>query len=170
MSLLMTLCHTTVDSPVGPLHIEGDGESVTGLYLPDHKGWTGPVASSRVSDVAFRDVREQLAEYFAGERQEFNVPLRPEGTPFQRTVWQELERIPFGETITYAELARRIGNPSASRAVGAANGKNPISIIIPCHRVIGAAGALTGYGGGRATKEWLLEWERSCKGTAALLF
>ena len=170
MSFLRTLCHITFESPVGRLHIQGDGEIVTGLYLPDHKGWTGPAASSCVSQAAFRDVREQLAEYFAGERQEFNVPIRLEGTPFQRTVWQELERIPFGRTITYAELACRIGNPSASRAVGAANGKNPISIIVPCHRVIGVAGALTGYGGGLANKEWLLEWERSCKGTAALLF
>ena len=109
MSFLRTLCHITFESPVGRLHIQGDGEIVTGLYLPDHKGWPGPAASSCVSQAAFRDVREQLAEYFAGERQEFNVPIRLEGTPFQRTVWQELERIPFGRTITYAELARRMG-------------------------------------------------------------
>jgi methylated-DNA-[protein]-cysteine S-methyltransferase len=105
-------------------------------------------------------VREQLAEYFAGERREFDVPMQLAGTAFQRRVWEELVRIPYGTTITYAELARRVGRPTAVRAVGAANGRNPISILVPCHRVIGADGKLTGYGGGVERKQWLLELER----------
>ena len=112
------------------------------------------------SDAPFAAVREQLAEYFAGERQQFDVPLKLAGTPFQQRVWQELVRIPFGTTITYAQLAQRVGKPTASRAVGHANGRNPISIIVPCHRVIGANGKLTGYAGGVEKKQWLLEWER----------
>jgi methylated-DNA-[protein]-cysteine S-methyltransferase len=114
-------------------------------------------------------VREQLDEYFAGERQEFDVPLKLEGTPFQRGVWRELARIPFGTTITYAELARRIGRPTASRAVGHANGRNPISILVPCHRVVGAGGQLTGYAGGVDKKRWLLERERRVTASAPAL-
>src|SRR5205807_4847601 len=108
----------------------------------------------------FTRVRKQLAEYFAGERRQFDVPLKLAGTPFQQRVWLELARIPFGTTITYAELAQRLGRPTASRAVGHANGRNPISIIVPCHRVIGADGKLTGYAGGLDKKQWLLAWER----------
>ena len=105
-------------------------------------------------------MRAQLAEYFAGQRQQFDVPFKRSGTPFQQRVWQELVRIPFGTTITYAQLAQRIGQPTAARAVGHANGRNPISIIVPCHRVIGADGKLTGYAGGIDNKQWLLAWER----------
>jgi len=101
----------------------------------------------------------QLAEYFAGDRQEFELPLGPEGTGFQRLVWRALATIPFGETRTYGEIARAIRRPAASRAVGAANGRNPISIIVPCHRVVGASGALTGYAGGMDAKQWLLGHE-----------
>ena len=132
--------------------------------MPAHKGWRSPDASWQESDAPFAAVREQLAEYFAGERQEFDVPLKLAGTPFQQRVWRELVRIPFGTTITYAELARRIGQPTASRAVGHANGRNPISILVPCHRVIGADGKLTGYAGGVEKKQWLLAWERRCRG------
>ena len=128
--------------------------------MPQHKGWRGPDASWQQSDAPFAAVREQLAEYFAGERQQFDVPLKLAGTPFQQRVWQELVRIPFGTTITYAQLAQRVGQPTASRAVGHANGRNPISIIVPCHRVIGANGKLTGYAGGVDKKQWLLAWER----------
>ncbi len=106
-------------------------------------------------------VRDQLAEYFAGERTEFDIPLKLAGTPFQNRVWQELARIPFGVTISYGELARRVGQPTASRAVGSANGKNPISIIVPCHRVIATSGNLTGYGGGLPNKQWLLQHEHN---------
>jgi methylated-DNA-[protein]-cysteine S-methyltransferase len=106
-----------------------------------------------------RAAAAQLAEYFAGKRRTFDLPLAPHGTPFQLAVWSALRAIPYGETRNYAELARAIGRPTASRAVGAANGKNPLGIIVPCHRVIGASGALTGYAGGLSAKRWLLELE-----------
>ena len=157
----MTNCYTYIDSPVGRISIQGDGHFVTGLFMSRHKGWKGLDASWQQSDESFTTVREQLAEYFAGERQQFDVPLKLAGTPFQQRVWQELARIPFGMTITYSQLAERIGKPSATRAVGNANGRNPVSIIVPCHRVIGADGTLTGYGGGIDNKEWLIAWERS---------
>lgn len=149
-----------IDSPLGRLMVRGDGQFVTGLFMPDHKGGPGPDASWQLAEESFAAIREQLAEYFAGRRREFTVPLKLVGTPFQRSVWQELLRIPFGSTISYAELAQRIGQPTASRAVGNANGRNPISILVPCHRVIGANGKLTGYAGGIDRKQWLLEWER----------
>jgi methylated-DNA-[protein]-cysteine S-methyltransferase len=142
------------------LFVQGDGQFVTGLYLPRHKGWPGPDPLWQESDAPFAAVRVQLAEYFAGQRREFDVPLKLAGTPFQRRVWQELGRIPYGATISYAQLAQRIGKPTASRAVGHANGRNPISILVPCHRVVGADGRLTGYAGGVDKKRWLLNWER----------
>lgn len=158
--------YTFIDSPLGRLFVQGDGQFVTGLYLPGQKSWRGADTAGRQSDAAFVAARKQLAEYFAGERRQFDVPVRLAGTPFQLRVWQELVRIPFGTTITYAELARRIGHPTASRAVGRANGCNPISIIVPCHRVIGANGNLTGYAGGVDKKQWLLAWEHRCVTTA----
>jgi len=159
--MIATIYCSYIDSPLGQLFVRGDGEFVTGLYMPQHNGWHGVDESSHESDPPFAMVRRQLAEYFAGERQEFNVPLKMAGTPFQRHVWRELARIPYGTTITYAELAQRIGRPTASRAVGHANGRNPISILVPCHRVIGATGELTGYAGGIRAKKWLLELERA---------
>ena len=155
-----TTCYSYIDCPLGRMFVRGDGQFVTGLFMPQHKGWRGPEASWQRSDAAFTAVREQLAEYFAGKRQQFDVPLKLAGTPFQQHVWWELVRIPFGTTITYAQLAQRVGKPTASRAVGYANGRNPISIIVPCHRVIGADGKLTGYAGGIDKKQWLLAWER----------
>jgi methylated-DNA-[protein]-cysteine S-methyltransferase len=155
-----TLCYHYVESPVGQILLVGDGTFLTGLYMAEHKRMRGPEAEWRPSDESFAAVVEQLAEYFAGDRRSFEVPLRLKGTPFQQCVWRELVRIPFGQTITYAELARRVGNPSASRAVGSANGRNPVSIIVPCHRVIGADGRLTGYAGGVEIKRRLLEWEQ----------
>ena len=157
----MTTYYSHIDCPLGRLIVQGDGELITGLYLPQHKGWDGPDAAGLQSDVPFIAIRQQLAQYFAGERQQFDVPLKLTGTPFQQRVWQELVRIPFGTTITYAELARRVGKPTASRAVGNANGRNPISILVPCHRVIGGNGKLTGYAGGIDKKESLLAWERA---------
>jgi len=136
--------------------------------MPQHKGWHGPDKSWRRCDEPFRAVHGQLAQYFAGQRQEFDVPLKLVGTPFQRRVWRELALITFGKTITYAELAQRIGQPTASRAVGNANGHNPISILVPCHRVIGASGELTGYAGGIRAKKWLLELERAALAEASL--
>ena len=158
--MIATTCYSYVDCPLGRMFVQGDGQLVTGLFMPQHKGWRGPDPSWRRSDVPFTAVREQLAEYFAGERQQFDVPLKLAGTPFQQHVWRELVRIPFGTTITYAQLAQRVGKPTASRAVGHANARNPIAIIVPCHRVIGADGKLTGYAGGVDNKQWLLAWER----------
>jgi methylated-DNA-[protein]-cysteine S-methyltransferase len=155
-----TTYYSYFDCPLGRLFVQGDGHFVTGLFLPHHKGWRGPDAAWQLSDAPFASIREQLADYFAGKRREFDVPIKLAGTPFQLRVWQELVRIPFGTTITYAQLAQRIGKPTASRAVGHANGRNPISIIVPCHRVIGADGKLTGYAGGVDKKQWLLAWER----------
>jgi methylated-DNA-[protein]-cysteine S-methyltransferase len=147
-------------SPIGRLLLTSDGAALTGLYMePSRKaqstdGWAqdGTVAPLAAA------VR-QLSEYFAGSRREFDVPLRMQGTPFQQRVWRELTKIPHGETWSYGQLAKRIGNPSASRAVGLANGRNPIAVIVPCHRVIGADGTLTGYGGGLERKRWLLAHE-----------
>ncbi len=166
-----TIYYSYIDCPLGRMFVQGDGQFVTGLFMPRHKGWRGPDASWRQSDASFAAVREQLAEYFAGDRQQFDVPLKLAGTAFQLRVWQELVRIPFGTTISYAQLAQRLGNPTASRAVGHANGRNPISIIVPCHRVIGADGKLAGYAGGVDKKRWLLAWERRAKdGEAGYLF
>jgi len=149
--------HTFFDSPVGPLLLMSDGRALTALFMNDP---TVPEGSTRDDEVApFPLVKAQLAEYFAGERTEFDVPLALKGTTFQRVVWAHLRDIPYGATISYGELARRINEPKASRAVGAANGKNPISIIVPCHRVIGASGKLTGYGGGLPNKKILLDLE-----------
>ena len=145
----------TIDSPLGPLRLVADEGALTGVYLPSQPA---PAARPGQAPVLAR-AAAQLAEYFAGARRDFDVPLAPRGTGFQERVWRELARIPCGETRSYGELARAIGRPSASRAVGAANGKNPISILVPCHRVIGGSGALTGYAGGLAAKRWLLEHE-----------
>ncbi len=149
--------HTFFDSPVGPLLLLSDGRALTGLFMNDP---SVPEESVRDDDATpFPMVKAQLTEYFAGERTEFDVPLALKGTTFQRVVWAHLRDIPYGATISYGELARRIKEPKASRAVGAANGKNPISIIVPCHRVIGASGKLTGYGGGLPNKKILLDLE-----------
>ena len=142
----------TVDSPLGTLSLATDDRGrLTRLSF-------GSLPAGGVTPAAAR-VAAQLRDYFAGRRQTFEVELAPHGTPFQLAVWEELCRIPYGQTITYAELARRIGKPNAVRAVGAANGANPIAIIVPCHRVIGTNGKLTGYGGGVHNKQWLLALE-----------
>jgi methylated-DNA-[protein]-cysteine S-methyltransferase len=144
---------------VGELTLVGDGEALSGLYMTDHRHQPPLPAAARRDDAAFNSAREQLAEYFAGERTEFDLALRMEGSPFQREVWRALQRIGYGQTLSYGELARRIGRPHASRAVGLANGRNPISIVVPCHRVVGSSGALTGYGGGLERKRFLLDLE-----------
>jgi len=165
-----TTCYRYVESPLGRILLVGDGTVLTGLYTAEHNRIRGPEAGRRPADESFAATVEQLAEYFAGNRRTFDVPLRLEGTPFQQRVWRELVQIAFGTTISYAELARRVGNPTASRAVGNANGRNPISIIVPCHRVIGADGKLTGYAGGVEQKRRLLEWERRDVATSESLF
>lgn len=149
-----------LESPIGPLLLLGDEQALAALYMVDHRHQPPLPAACERRDTAFRAVRAQLEAYFAGELTEFDVPLSAKGTEFQRTVWRALCAIRYGQTESYGKLAQRIGNPSASRAVGLANGKNPISIIVPCHRVIGANGSLTGYGGGVERKKWLLEHER----------
>ena len=152
--------YTYVQSPIGRILLVGRAGTLTGLYVADHDGCPTPGADWVEDDAAFRHVRQQLDEYFAGTRTSFDVPFELDGTPFQKQVWEALIAIPYGETIDYGEQARRIGRPGAARAVGAANGRNPISIIVPCHRVIGANGSLTGYGWGTDRKAWLLEHER----------
>jgi methylated-DNA-[protein]-cysteine S-methyltransferase len=146
----------TIQSPIGPLRLEAHGDELTALYLPNAEVADAP--RTRASDVLAL-AGDQLREYFAGHRRAFDIPLRPAGTGFQQIVWQALCAIPFGVTRSYGEIAAAIGRPAASRAVGAANGKNPIAIIVPCHRVIGSNGTLTGYGGGLPTKRWLLAHE-----------
>ncbi|MFO1090719.1 MAG: methylated-DNA--[protein]-cysteine S-methyltransferase [Hyphomicrobiales bacterium] len=151
--------YTWLDSPIGRLLLAGNGESLSVIGFPQGKGTVEPHRGWERDDKAFSNARRQLTEYFDGERQSFELPLAPVGTPFQLAVWQALEAIPFGVTISYGELARRVGNPAASRAVGAANGANPLPIVVPCHRVIGSTGKLTGFGGGLDTKQWLLAHE-----------
>jgi methylated-DNA-[protein]-cysteine S-methyltransferase len=162
---MSTSYYSFFDSPLGPLYLRSDGHFLTALYMQNHKHWAGPDTQSQQSAAPFADVCLQLTEYFAGQRREFDLPLKLAGTPFQQRVWQELACIPYGVTITYAQLAQRVGQATASRAVGAANGRNPISILVPCHRVIGSNGQLTGYGGGMENKRWLLDWEQSQMGS-----
>jgi methylated-DNA-[protein]-cysteine S-methyltransferase len=153
------LLYTLVDSPIGSLLLVGDGHALRGLYMQDGRRPKQIAPDWEPSTSCFADVRAQLSEYFAGARTEFDLALSIDGTPFERRVWSALTEIPYGETLSYGELARRLGQPSAARAVGLANGRNPISVIVPCHRVIGANGTLTGYGGGLERKRMLLELE-----------
>ena len=155
----MSTRHTILATPIGDLTVVRDDAGITGVYFPHH--WTRPdrTAFGPRVESGFEDVAGQLADYFAGERREFDLPLDPSGSPFQRRVWLALREIPYGQTVSYGEIARGLGAPGAARAVGLANGQNPISIIVPCHRVIGADGSLTGYGGGLPAKRWLLTHE-----------
>ncbi|MFF9979342.1 methylated-DNA--[protein]-cysteine S-methyltransferase [Streptomyces erythrochromogenes] len=154
--------HTVVDSPYGPLTLVASDGVLSGLYMtgqrhrPAEESFGERVAAG---EEPFPEVVRQLAAYFAGELTDFDLPLRLEGTEFQRSVWEQLARIPYGETWSYGELAAKLGKPNASRAVGLANGKNPVGIIVPCHRVIGASGSMTGYGGGVERKVRLLAFE-----------
>ena len=156
----MTVFTTLVDSPVGPLAIAADA---TGLRAIEFRGNRHPVRRDgdwREGDsLLLRRARRQLDEYFAGKRRRFDLPLSPRGTEFQREVWTALATIPYGQTLSYAQLAARVGRAGASRAVGAANGRNPLPIVLPCHRVIGADGSLTGFGGGLPAKQFLLKLE-----------
>jgi len=149
-----------ISSPVGDLHVVAAEEAIVGVYLPGHKGAPEIVAHDGQNHPVLAEAAGQLAEYFRGGRACFTLPLDLHGSSFQREVWRALVEIPFGETRSYAELARALGRPQAARAVGAANAKNPISIIVPCHRVIAGDGALTGYAGGVAAKQWLLSHEQ----------
>jgi methylated-DNA-[protein]-cysteine S-methyltransferase len=151
----------TLDSPIGELTLVSDGEALTGLYMDAQRHRPELPATTGSDDAVLAAARRQLGEYFAGQRREFDLPVRPAGTRFQREVWDALRHIPYGETAGYGELAQRLGRPGAARAVGMANGRNPIAIVVPCHRVIGANGGLTGYGGGLERKRYLLELERA---------
>lgn len=161
--------HVVVDSPVGPLTLVSDGEHLTGVWFSEHKHPpkdTGSDVDHEDAPQVLRDAADQLAEYFAGDRTTFDVPLAAEGTDFQHRVWARLREIPYGQTRSYGQLAAELGQPGASRAVGLANGRNPVSIVVPCHRVIGSSGAITGYGGGVERKQTLLDLERRFAGGA----
>lgn len=151
--------YSLFDSPIGELLLVGDGLALHGLYFPSSTKAPLHDPSWQADDGAFDAVIAQLRAYFAGDLTEFNVALAPHGTPFQQRVWSALRAIPFGTTTSYGRLAVELGDAKAVRAVGLANGRNPIPIIIPCHRVIGADGSLTGYGGGIDRKHWLLAHE-----------
>ncbi|MET9828026.1 methylated-DNA--[protein]-cysteine S-methyltransferase [Streptomyces sp. NPDC006385] len=151
--------HTVIDSPYGPLTLVAEDGALCGLYMTDQRHRPPQETFGTRDEAPFAAVEEQLKAYFSGELKEFTLELSLRGTPFQRSVWAELRKIPYGETRSYGELADALGNSGASRAVGLANGKNPIGIIVPCHRVVGANGGLTGYGGGLARKRRLLDFE-----------
>jgi methylated-DNA-[protein]-cysteine S-methyltransferase len=148
-----------LETPIGDLLLAGDEEALTLVGFPEGSMRRDPEPDWIYNEKPFAEARRQLAEYFAGERKSFELPLKLTGTEFQVRVLEELQRIPYGETKSYRDIAERIGRPKAVRAVGAANGRNPIPIIIPCHRVIGSHGELTGFGGGLDTKEALLRLE-----------
>jgi methylated-DNA-[protein]-cysteine S-methyltransferase len=156
-----SVCYTWMDSPVGKLRLAADDAGLRELRFARGLDPDGVDPSWREDPAPLAEAIRQLRAYFAAELRTFNLPLAPLGTPFQLRVWQQLRKIPWGETISYGELATRIGNPKASRAVGLANGANPIAIIVPCHRVVGSNGKLTGYGGGLEIKQFLLALERS---------
>jgi methylated-DNA-[protein]-cysteine S-methyltransferase len=151
--------YTIVPSPVDDLVLVSDGEALVGLYMQETCGRKTVEPVGKKDSGPFREARRQLSAYFEGELRQFDLPLRLAGTEFQKIVWAALRDLQYGQRVSYGELARRIGRPSASRAVGLANGRNPIGIIVPCHRVIGASGSLVGYGGGLHRKRWLLEHE-----------
>ena len=147
-------------SPIGPLVIGEEAGRITHIMFADHL----PQEAQALETAVLFAAKEQLAEYFAGRRRVFELPLAPAGTAFQQAVWEALQTIPYGQVASYGDIARRIGNPKACRAVGGANNRNPISIVIPCHRVVGANGALVGYGGGLDKKQWLLNLEQQKEG------
>ncbi len=152
------------DTPIGELLLAGETDSLSMIGFPKGAMRRDPEADWIYNEEPFEDARIQLAEYFSGERKEFDLPLSYSGTDFQVSVLEALQQIPYGETASYADVAKRIGRPKAVRAVGAANGRNPIPIIVPCHRVIGSSGDLTGFGGGLDTKEALLRLEAENSG------
>ena len=164
----MTSVHTVMDSPVGPLTLVASDGALTGVYMAEQRhrpdSGTFGVPDAR----AFAAAREQLEGYFGGEIREFELPTAPTGTAWQHRVWAALRAIPYGTTQSYGQLAATLGVPGAARAVGLANGRNPLGIVVPCHRVIGSTGALTGYGGGLERKTWLLAHERQVAGQPAL--
>lgn len=158
------ICWHRHPSPIGEILLTGEGGSLTGLYTPGHANASQMPAGPH-DPAAFARACAQLDGYFAGTLRSFDLKLRPRGTPFQQRIWEYLQTIPFGQTRTYLDIAKALGSPAAVRAVGAANGANPISIVIPCHRVIASDGNLQGYAGGMPTKQWLLDHEAQHLGT-----
>ncbi len=156
----MNVTHTVIASPVGELTVVAHDDAVAGLYFEDQRRRPAPDALGEPAESPlFDEVRRQLAEYFAGDRATFDLPLRAEGEPFEQRVWALLPAIPYGETCSYGDLARQLGDVGLAQAVGAANGRNPLCVLVPCHRVVGADGGLTGYAGGLARKRFLLDLE-----------
>lgn len=155
-----TTSYVVMKTPLGLVTLTSDGKAITGIYTRLEKMEKQHPHRVQSENAILRKARRQLEEYFSGHRSRFSIPLKAEGTPFQKKVWKALSEIPFGETVSYAFIAKTIGNPKASRAVGMANNKNPIGIIVPCHRVVGADGSLTGYAGGLGRKQWLLRHEK----------
>ena len=156
----MTRTHTTIDTPIGELTLVGEDDALVGVYYPGH--WTRPdraTFGARADGTVFETAGRQLLEYLAGARTAFTLPIALHGDGFQRRVWDRLTEIPYGETTTYGEIARELGDPTLARAVGGAVGHNPLSVIVPCHRVVGKDGKLTGYAGGLARKRFLLNLE-----------
>jgi methylated-DNA-[protein]-cysteine S-methyltransferase len=151
--------YTTIESPIGELLLVGDGTALTQLHMQEAPRPITPSPGWRRDDGPFAEVTRQLSEYFAGQRRRFDLPLALRGNEFELRVWAALQEIAYGETVSYGQIARAIGAPTAARAVGLANGRNPIALIVPCHRVIGADGSLTGYGGGLPRKRYLLDLE-----------
>ncbi|MFD4574759.1 methylated-DNA--[protein]-cysteine S-methyltransferase [Streptomyces sp. NPDC058417] len=160
--------HTVIDSAYGPLTLVADDGVLCGLYMTAQRHRPAEETFGPRDDTLFAETEDQLKAYFAGELKDFTVPLRLTGTPFQRSVWEALRAIPYGETRSYGQLAAALGTPNASRAVGLANGRNPVGIIVPCHRVVGADGGLTGYGGGLDRKQRLLAFESRTGAPTAL--
>lgn len=155
--------YTTMPSPVGELVLTSTGKALTGIYPPENSHYES--AKKGIEDAKpFKEAIKQLKEYFSGKRTEFDLEMELGGTDFQKKVWNNLKKIPAGKTISYKTLAKNVGNSKASRAAGSANGKNPVCIIIPCHRVIGADGRLGGYNGGLEVKQWLLDHEKKMAG------
>ena len=161
---------TTMDSPVGELTLVADDDGLTGVYFPHHWYRPDPATFGRPADAGFGEVKTQLTEYFAGERQHFDLRLNARGDDFQRHVWELIGDIPYGQTATYGDLARELGSQVLAKDVGAAVGRNPLSVIVPCHRVVGRDGRLTGYAGGLARKRFLLDLEEAAAGPSARLF
>jgi methylated-DNA-[protein]-cysteine S-methyltransferase len=158
------LCHCVIDTPIGPLTLVATQAALRAVRFPN-AGPPGPDdGPARTDQPVLAQAARELAEYFAGTRLAFDVPLDPRGSPFQLAAWRGLTTIPYAETVSYGEQARRLGHDGKARAIGAANGSNPLPVVVPCHRVIGSDGSLTGFGGGLETKAWLLHHERQVVG------
>jgi methylated-DNA-[protein]-cysteine S-methyltransferase len=166
----MATAHSLVESPLGELTLVADDGTLIGLYFPHHWYRPDPQTFGPRVDGGFEAARRQLAEYLAGQRRRFDLPIDARGDEFQRRVWQLIDEIPYGQTTSYGELARRLGDPTLAREVGAAVGRNPLCVIVPCHRVVGTNGALTGYAGGLKRKKFLLDLEEPAELRSARLF